>query len=135
MPQAPYTVTNSFKGYAWLLGSNPFDLRNNANSLTRGLLMRTYSRNVRRAWDGDDFRVAKRQRVEPSKVTDENDDSLEPANRATSVAISSSPSRKNSTVFSRESYDDEGTVTPPSSPPPRVSSPPLKARRPTFAFL
>jgi N-acetyltransferase len=97
--------------------------------------MRTYSRNVRQTWDGDDFRVAKRQRVEVSKATNENDDSLERAIRATSVAISSSPSRKNSTVFSHESYDDEGTVTPPSSPPPRLSPPAVKARKPTFSFL
>ena len=97
--------------------------------------MRTYSRNVRRTWDGDDFRVAKRQRLESSKVTDENDDSLEQAIRATSVAISSSPSRKNSTVFSHESNDEEGTVTPPSSPPPRFSPPAVKARKPTFSFL
>lgn len=97
--------------------------------------MRTYSRNVRRTWDGDDFRFAKRQRVEASNVTNENEDSLESAIRATSVAISSSPSRKNSTVFSRESYDGEGTVTPPSSPPPRISPPAVKARKPTFSFL
>lgn len=97
--------------------------------------MRTYSRNVRRTWDGDDFRVAKRQRLESSKVTDENDDGLEQAIRATSVAVSSSPSRKNSTVFSHESNDEEGTVTPPSSPPPRISPPAVKARKPTFSFL
>ena len=97
--------------------------------------MRTYSRNVRRTWDGAEFRVAKRQRLESSKVTNENDNSLERAIRATSVAVSSSPSRKNSTIFSRESYDDEGTVTPPSSPPPRVSPPPVQSRKPTFSFL
>jgi N-acetyltransferase len=101
--------------------------------------MRTYSRNVRRTWDGDDFRVAKRPRVESSdnnsKVTNENDDGLERAIRATSVAISSSPSRKNSTIFSHESFDDEDTVTPPSSPPPRLSPPAVKARKPTFSFL
>lgn len=100
--------------------------------------MRTYARNVRRTWDGEDFRVAKRQRVESSsKVTNENDDSLQRAIRATSVAISSSPSRKNSTVFSHESNDDydRDTVTPPSSPPPRISPPAVKQRRPTFSFL
>lgn len=97
--------------------------------------MRTYARNVRRTWDGDDFHVAKRQRVESSKVTNENEDSLERAIRATSVAISSSPSRKNSTIFSHESHDDGDTVTPPSSPPPRVSPPAVKTRKPTFAFL
>jgi N-acetyltransferase len=96
--------------------------------------MRTYSRNVRRTWDGDDFRVTKRRRLQNSKVTNENDDSLERAIRATSVAISSSPSRKNSTVFSHES-NDEDTVTPPSSPPPRISPPAVKARKPTFSFL
>lgn len=98
--------------------------------------MRTYARNVRRTWDGDEFRVTKRPRLESSKVVNENDDSLEQAIRATSVAVSSSPSRKNSTIFSHESTDDyEGTVTPPSSPPPRVSPPAVKARKPTFSFL
>jgi N-acetyltransferase len=111
-----------------------------ANILTpSGLLMRTYSRNVRRTWDGDDFRVAKRRRIEKSKMTDENDDSLERAIRATSVAISSSPSRKNSTIFSHEEHDDQDTVTPPSSPPPQpqtcISPPAIKTRKPTFSFL
>ena len=98
--------------------------------------MRTHSRrNVRQIWDGDDFRIAKRRRVETSKVMNEHDELLERASRATSVAVSSSPSRKNSTVFSHETYDDEGTVTPPSSPPPHVSPPAVKARKPTFSFL
>lgn len=99
--------------------------------------MRTYSRNVRRTWDGDDFRFVKRQRVEASNVTNENEneDGLESAIRATSVAVSSSPSRKNSTVFSHESCDGEDTVTPPSSPPPRISPPAVRARKPTFSFL
>lgn len=106
-----------------------------ADSYASGLLMRTYSRNVRRTWDGAEFRVPKRQRLENSKIINENDDGLERAIRATSVAVSSSPSRKNSTVFSRESYDDEGTLTPPSSPPPRISPPAVKERKPTFSFL
>ena len=96
-------------------------------------MMRTYARNVRRAWDGEDFPIAKRICVEKPKVSDENDN-LERAIRESSAAISSSPSRKNSTVFSAESRDDD-TVTPPSSPPPRLSPPPVKARKPAFNFL
>jgi N-acetyltransferase len=98
-------------------------------------MMRTYARNIRRAWDGEDFPVAKRPCVEKPKVTDENEDNnLERAIRESSATVSSSPSRKNSTVFSGESYDDD-TVTPPSSPPPRLSPPIVKARKPTFNFL
>ena len=100
---------------------------------------RTYGgRNVRRAWDGDEFQPIKRICLEQPKTVDENASAnLERAIRESSVAISSSPSRKNSTVFSGESHDDDGdTMTPPSSPPPpRVSPPPIKARKPTFNFL
>src|SRR6186713_2692673 len=99
--------------------------------------MRTYSRNVRRAWDGEDYRPPKRQRLEnawnapaaANSASNENsflhldlEDNLERAIRETSVAaMSSSPSRKNSTIFSTESQEDElgsSTITPPSSPPP-----------------
>src|SRR2546421_6627325 len=98
-------------------------------------MMRTYARNVRRAWDGQDYPIAKRICVEKPKVPDENEDNnLERAIRESSAAISSSPSRKNSTVFSGESHDDD-TATPPSSPPPRLSPPPAKTRKPTFSFL
>jgi N-acetyltransferase len=98
-------------------------------------MMRTYARNVRRAWDGEDFPIAKRICVEKPKVPDENEDNnLERAIRESSAAISSSPSRKNSTVFSGESRDDD-TLTPPSSPPPRLSPPVVKAHKATFNFL
>lgn len=96
--------------------------------------MRTYSRNVRRAWDGDDYRAPKRICVERLTEMIDVEDSLERAIRETSVAMSSSPSRKNSTVFSNESYDDD-SATPPSSPPPRLSPPVMKARKPTFSSL
>lgn len=101
----------------------------------RGLMMRTYARNVRRAWDGEDYRIAKRICVEKPKIRDENDgNNLERAIRESSAAISSSPSRKNSTIFSGESHDDD-TVTPPSSPPPRLSPPVVKPHKPAFNFL
>ena len=118
--------------------------------------MRTYSRNVRRAWDGDDYRPPKRMRVdEPSNQSNQQtapnkenstlmvfdiEDNLERAIRETSVAaLSSSPSRKNSTIFSLESHEDDGTstITPPSSPPPQLqlTPPNVKPRKPTFSFL
>src|ERR1700753_4037542 len=119
--------------------------------------MRTYSRNVRRAWDGEDYRPPKRLRLNdtwnaPSSsapAVNENslhpfdlEDSLERAIRETSVAaLSSSPSRKNSTIFSAaesQDYDlDSNTITPPSSPPPelQITPPNVKARKPTFSFL
>jgi N-acetyltransferase len=98
-------------------------------------MMRTYARNVRRAWDGEDYPIAKRICVEKPKIRDENDvNNLERAIRESSAAISSSPSRKNSTIFSGESYDDD-TVTPPSSPPPRLSPPIVKPHKPAFSFL
>lgn len=121
--------------------------------------MRTYSRNVRRAWDGEDYRPPKRQRLEDAwnapfssaASANENtvntvnavdlEDSLERAIRETSVAaLSSSPSRKNSTIFSAESQEDDlgsSTITPPSSPPRelQLTPPNVKARKPTFSFL
>ena len=119
--------------------------------------MRTYSRNVRRAWDGEDYRPAKRLRLNDAwnapassaAPVNENmlnpldfEDTLERAIRETSVAaLSSSPSRKNSTIFSAaEERDDElssSTITPPSSPPPelQITPPNVKARKPTFSFL
>jgi N-acetyltransferase len=121
--------------------------------------MRTYSRNVRRAWDGDDYRPPKRMRVDehsnplqmPQAANKENasqlmaidlEDGLERAIRETSVAaFSSSPSRKNSTIFSLESHDEDAmsALTPPSSPPPptqlQITPPNVKARKPTFSFL
>lgn len=118
--------------------------------------MRTYSRNVRRAWDGEDYRPPKRLRLNDSwnapssstAVSNENtlhplelEDSLERAIRETSVAaLSSSPSRKNSTIFSAESQEDDvgsSTITPPSSPPPglQLTPPNVKPRKPTFSFL
>jgi N-acetyltransferase len=70
------------------------------------------------------------------------EDGLERAIRETSVAaFSSSPSRKNSTIFSLESHDDDAmsALTPPSSPPPptqlQITPPNVKARKPTFSFL
>ena len=112
--------------------------------------MRTYQRNVRRAWDGDEYHAPKRQRVEEPNYSsfpaNENqpildiEDNLERAIRETSVAaLSSSPSRKNSTVFSygtREAYEPI-TLTPPSSPPPilDITPPVIKQRKPTFSSL
>ncbi len=119
--------------------------------------MRTYSRNVRRAWDGEDYRPPKRQRLEDawnahsftSGGYNENattkpvdlEDSLERAIRETSVAaLSSSPSRKNSTVFSAELQEDDlgsSTITPPSSPPPvlQLTPPRIKAYKPNFSAI
>src|SRR5271170_6858371 len=126
MQPAPYTVTNRYKGYVTLL-----KVQDQADNQFRGLFMRTYARNVRRAWDGDCYfysqsqhnYVPARKRLCIENLStnptitlnhahahahthththNENDpeDTLERAIRATSVAMSSSPSRKNSTVFS-----------------------------------
>jgi len=110
----PYTVTNSYK---------------------RGLMMKTYARSIRRAWDGVDAPVAKKICVEKAKAVEEAEDHLERAIRASSVAASSSPSRRNSTIFSSDAHDND-TVTPPSSPPPpRITPPAANDRKPTFSFL
>ena len=115
----------------------------------RGFFMRTYSRNVRRAWDGDDYRVPKRQRLDDPKnaslqTTNENlplEDNLQRAIRETSVAaMSSSPSRRNSTIFSFNELQEprhHHQLTPPSSPPPmlEITPPVIKARKPTFSTL
>lgn len=122
--------------------------------------MRTYGRNVRRAWDGEDYRAPKRQRLDTgfgsnafSSINgphhNENatelydlEDNLERAIRETSVAaMSSSPSRKNSMVFSmhesQEEHDATNTITPPSSPPSalQVTPPNVKVHKPAFSFL
>lgn len=114
--------------------------------------MRTYNRNVRRAWDGDDYHAPKRQRVDGPRhallpLTNENidtEDNLQRAIRETSVAaMSSSPSRKNSTVFSyndaheHQEHHEPSTLTPPSSPPPmlEITPPTIKPRKPTFSTL
>lgn len=122
-----------------------------------GFFMRTYGRNVRRAWDGDDYRAPKRQRLDHGKpinayplyasANNENsvhaydlEDNLERAIRETSVAaLSSSPSRKNSTIFSstesQEEHEPSTTITPPSSPPPvlQITPPNVKVRKSTFS--
>ncbi|RMZ89801.1 hypothetical protein DV736_g2968, partial [Chaetothyriales sp. CBS 134916] len=116
----PYTVTNS------------------------GYFMRQNTRNVRRAWDGDDYQPLKRVRLEndnanavgPQAQPDNTamaidlEDNLERAIRETSVAaLSTTSSRKNSTVFSSESREDDATdmTTPPSSPPPQLQlTPPTR---------
>ncbi|KAJ9611656.1 hypothetical protein H2200_004840 [Cladophialophora chaetospira] len=120
--------------------------------------MRSYKRDVRRAWDGEDYRPPKRLRLNdtwnaPSSSAptfNENglhpldlEDNLERAIRETSVAaLSSSPSRKNSTIFSAAEYQDDdlrsSTMTPPpSSPLPELplTPPNVKARKPTFSCL
>lgn len=112
--------------------------------------MRTYNRNVRRAWDGEDYHAPKRVKLdEPRRVsrppTNENyyldtEDNLQRAIRETSVAaMSSSPSRKNSTICSYETAEvhEPVTLTPPSSPPPMLEiTPPVnKQRKPTFSAI
>lgn len=112
--------------------------------------MRTYHRNVRRAWDGDEYHAPKRQRVEepayaPYMTTNENnvilmpEDNLERAIRETSAALSSSPSRKNSTVFSLDPQDAHQpvTLTPPSSPPPmlEITPPAIRQHKSSFSAV
>jgi len=63
------------------------------------------------------------------EYTDLNEDQDEPR----STAPSSSPAY-NHAVFSSDA-PDEGHETPPSSPPPRLPSPVVKARKPAFSFL
>ena len=99
--------------------------------------MRTYARNVRRTWDGEEYQEPKRRCTDGRSAILDAEDSLERAIRETSVAISSSPSRKNSTIFSNESQDDD-SITPPSSPPStslHLSPPVIKPRKPTFPHL
>lgn len=113
--------------------------------------MKTYARSVRRIWDGEDVPVAKRQRIEPKKAPaissinaaptpGTSDENMQRAIRETSVAVSSSPSRKNSAIFSgSDAHTEEtaDTATPPSSPPPapQVTPPANSTRKPTFNFL
>ncbi|EED14053.1 sister chromatid cohesion acetyltransferase Eco1, putative [Talaromyces stipitatus ATCC 10500] len=116
----PWTVTNSFK---------------------RGL-MKTYGRPVRRIYDDDTFHASKKRRVEAADDSDDAESNLRYAIRESSIAITaSSPSRRNSVIFSEitqedDDDDDDDLSTPPSSPPPpRLTPPPANTRKPTFAFL
>jgi N-acetyltransferase len=105
--------------------------------------MKTYARNVRRAWDGEEYRAPKRFCLDSNSTAKlhediENEDRLDRVIRESSITItvSSSPSRKNSTIFSGESQEDEDAVTtPPSSPPPQISPIKEKPRKPTFSTL
>ncbi|RAO73114.1 uncharacterized protein BHQ10_009126 [Talaromyces amestolkiae] len=118
----PWTVTNSFK---------------------RGL-MKTYGRPSRRIYDDDTFHASKKRRVEAVDDSYDAESNLRYAIRESSIAITavtaSSPSRRNSVIFSeitQEDDEDDGELsTPPSSPPPpRLTPPPANTRKPTFAFL
>lgn len=117
--------------------------------------MRTYNRNVRRVWDGDKYHASKRQRLDDTAQLSSSqahpqttsqaaglliEDNLERAIRETSVAaLSSSPSRKNSTFSYNESQEfaEPEPLTPPSSPPrPLDITPPVvQTRKPTFSSL
>lgn len=117
--------------------------------------MRTYNRNVRRAWDGDNYHVSKKQRLDDTAQLSSHrahpkfasqtagiviEDNLERAIRETSVAaLSSSPSRKNSMFSSNGNQDliEPETLTPPSSPPRilDITPPVVQARKPTFSSL
>ncbi|KAL1953782.1 hypothetical protein VTO42DRAFT_2279 [Malbranchea cinnamomea] len=112
----PYTVTNSFK---------------------RGLMMKTYSKPIRRVLDENSGPASKKRRVESGNEKDagESELNLENAIRESSAAILSSPSRRNSTAFSSDALDDD-LSTPPSSPPAlQLTPPPANTRKPTFSFL
>ncbi|KAK2741373.1 N-acetyltransferase O1 (Establishment of cohesion protein 1) [Myotisia sp. PD_48] len=115
----PYTVTNSFK---------------------RGLMMKTYSRPVRRVLDEEARPASKKRRLfnYPNHDTTQygSDHNLECAIRESSAAVLSSPSRHTSTAFSEDLHDDD-LSTPPSSPPPalQLTPPPPSSRKPTFSFL
>ena len=106
--------------------------------------MKTYGRPARRLYDDDTYRAAKKRRVEAVDDSDDAESSLRYAIRESSIAITamtaSSPSRRNSVIFSEITQDDEedddDLSTPPSSPPaPRLTPPPANTRKPTFAFL
>ncbi|KAL9106975.1 MAG: hypothetical protein Q9227_008098 [Pyrenula ochraceoflavens] len=110
--------------------------------------MKTYARSIRRIWDGEDVPGAKKQRIEQKKAPattkvvsaaptpGTSDENIQRAIRETSVAASSSPSRKNSAIFSASDAHTDDTNTPPSSPPPPQVTPPANnTRKPTFNFL
>ncbi|OKL63049.1 hypothetical protein UA08_02025 [Talaromyces atroroseus] len=113
----PWTVTNSFKRI-------------------RGL-MKTYGRQVRRVHDEDTYHASKKRRVEAADDSEDAEANLRYAIRESSVAVAvSSPSRRNSVIFSEATQEElDDLSTPPSSPPPRLTPPPVNTRKPTFSFL
>jgi N-acetyltransferase len=107
--------------------------------------MKTYGRPSRRIYDDDNFHASKKRRVEAVDDSDDAESNLRYAIRESSIAVTavtvtaSSPSRRNSVIFSeitQEDEEDDDLSTPPSSPPPpRLTPPPANTRKPTFAFL
>ncbi|KAN0071975.1 ESCO1/2 acetyl-transferase domain containing protein [Elaphomyces granulatus] len=112
--------------------------------------MKTYGRPMRHVFDDDDddddrYPAQKKRRVLSADDSDNAETSLQYAIRESSTAVLSSPSRRNSVIYSeetpdvydREDDDDDRLSTPPSSPPPppRLTPPPVSTRKPTFSFL
>ncbi|KKK22531.1 hypothetical protein AOCH_005879 [Aspergillus ochraceoroseus] len=97
-------------------------------------MMKTYGRSPWRVYDDDQRPAAKKRRVLSDPESDDAENSLQYAIRESSLAVRSSPSRRNSVLLSEGTQDDD-LSTPPSSPPPRLSPPPQNTRKPTFSFL
>jgi N-acetyltransferase len=99
--------------------------------------MKTYGRPDRRVHDEDTYRASKKRRVEAADDSEDAESNLRYAIRESSVAVAmSSPSRRNSVIFSEATHEEIADLfTPPSSPPPRLTPPPANTRKPTFSFL
>lgn len=99
--------------------------------------MKTYGRPVRRVHDEDTYHAAKKRRVEAADDSEDAESNIQYAIRESSMAVfmaMSSPSRRNSVIYSEATQEDD-LSTPPSSPPPRLTPPPVNTRKPTFSFL
>lgn len=119
--------------------------------------MRTYTKSLKRIHEDDSASSSRKRRW--NFVLDE-EDSIDPlekairdssaaylarplqdrplaARRESSLAAPSSPTaRRHSNTFSSDAMEEDvESGTPPSSPPPRVASPVIPTRKPTFAFL
>lgn len=99
--------------------------------------MKTYGRPVRRVYDEDTHHASKKRRVETADDPEDAESNLRYAIRESSIAVAmSSPSRRNSVIFSEATQEEiDDLSTPPSSPPPRLTPPPANTRKPTFSFL
>ncbi|MCJ1471420.1 N-acetyltransferase O1 (Establishment of cohesion protein 1) [Lambiella insularis] len=105
-----------------------------SNSFKRGTF-KTYARHPRRVLDYQDSDNHRRRiRMGPTGIVQEDPTALEEFNLAHAPsAMPSSPVSTKNALFSDPPA--EANVSPPSSPPPRVSSPLHTTRKPVFNFL
>lgn len=127
----PYGVSNSFRRYLHY----KYDLfLHCANKFPPRGIMKTYTRQPQRVRADEDGGIPrKRIRMDDTGFAQEDPaPSTRPVQQDVDLSAPSSPVSKHA-VFSDPPRHSSGT--PPSSPPPRIASPPAKPHKPAFSFL